>query len=154
LANAQIEANKVMASNYRRIPPAAFYTAIPQLVSHLFDEGEQTTSVLKKILDRVLYKFPEQAMWHLAWLTGSKIPERSRIGNEIFVEARKVLEKTKNVDMSNLLRESGSLFQYLRDLARYAAAEIFCLLPCTSWSIFESHTDTKILTYPGKTYQR
>lgn len=107
-----------MASEYKNIPSIAFYTAIPQLVSHLFDEGQETTSVLKKILDRVLCKHPEQAMWHLAWLTGSKIPERSRVGKEIFGEAQAVLSKKNKSDMVTLLRESGSLFKYFRDLAR------------------------------------
>ncbi|KAG7355473.1 phosphatidylinositol 3- and 4-kinase [Nitzschia inconspicua] len=119
LEKAQVEANKFIASCYRDIPPAAFYTAIPQLVSHLFDGGEETTSVLKKILERVLYKFPEQAMWQLAWLTGSTSSTRSTVGKNIFMEAQYVLERTLNTNMAMLVKESVSLFKYFKDLARH-----------------------------------
>lgn len=73
---------------------------------------------MKKILDRVLYKFPEQSMWHLAWLTGSKKKDRSNVGVEIFKEAERVLEKTRNPEMAALLRESEYLFEFFRELAR------------------------------------
>ena len=107
-----------MASNLKKIHPSAFYTALPQLISHLFDDDTDTTMVVKKILSRVLYKFPEQSMWHFAWLTGSKASERVAIGKEIFKEAQKVLVKTSNIEMVTLLKESESLFRYFRELAR------------------------------------
>jgi uncharacterized membrane protein len=113
-----------MASNLKKIPPAAFYTALPQLISHLFHEDDDTTMVVKKILSRVLYKFPEQSMWHLAWLTGSTAVERVNIGREVFMEAQNVLLKTNNHVMVSLLRESGSLFKYFRDLARSVKAVV------------------------------
>lgn len=119
LQQAQVDVNKTMAANYKNIPPAAFYTSIPQLVSHLFGGDGETTSVLKKILERVLYKFPEQTMWHLAWLTGSTSSTRSLVGKEIFVGAKRVLESTGNSEMAMLIKESVSLFKYFRDLARY-----------------------------------
>lgn len=118
LSNSQAQARTFMASNLKNIPPAAFYSALPQLISHLFHEDDDTTMVVKKILSRVLYKFPEQSMWHLAWLTGSKAAARVDIGKEIYAEAQNVLLKTNNQEMVSLLQESGSLFKYFRDLAR------------------------------------
>jgi hypothetical protein len=87
-------------------------------VSHLFDDDMETTAVLRKILDRVLSKFPGQAMWHLAWLTGSTNQDRSRVGKDIFAAAKSILERTENSEEATLVKESLSLFKYFRDLAR------------------------------------
>jgi phosphatidylinositol kinase/protein kinase (PI-3 family) len=108
-----------MAKNLKVIPPAAFYTAIPQLVSRVVHRNNETALIVKKILERVLFKFPLQAMWHLAWLKGSKNSDRSRIGEEIFKEAQAVLIKTKHTDMAKILQASSSLFKFLQELARY-----------------------------------
>ncbi len=74
--------------------------------------------VVKSILQRVLVKFPQQAMWPLAWLQGSKIPDRAGIGDEIFHGAQKALAKNHRA-MSNLIKVSKNLFEYLRNLAVY-----------------------------------
>jgi serine/threonine-protein kinase ATR len=118
LAENQDQINQFMAKNLKVIPPAAFYTAIPQLVSRVVHQNAETALIVKKILERVLFKFPLQAMWHLAWLKGSKNPERARIGEEIFKEAQMVLIKCKHPDMANILQASGSLFKFLQELAR------------------------------------
>lgn len=107
-----------MAKNIKEIPAAAFYTALSQLVSNLFHQDKDTILVVKKILGRVLYKFPEQSMWHLAWLTGSKDKKRASAGKDIFQEAQTVLARTKHHDMVALLQDAGSLFQFFRELAR------------------------------------
>lgn len=72
--------------------------------------------VVQGILIRVLTKFPQQAMWPLAWLKGSRNPDRSKIGEEIFNGAQKNLSR-KNKAMQKLLAGSGSLFRYLREIA-------------------------------------
>jgi serine/threonine-protein kinase ATR len=76
---------------------------------------------VKKILERVLYKHPEQAMWHLAWLRGSKNEERSKFGEEIFKAAQKVLSNVSQEAMAALIRESGSLFNFLKELAKHSS---------------------------------
>jgi hypothetical protein len=75
-----------MANNLKVIPASAFYTAMPQLVSRVIHVDKDTAYVVQGILKRVLVKFPQQAMWPLAWLKGSKKPERLQIGEEIFKE--------------------------------------------------------------------
>ena len=107
-----------MAENTKAIPAAAYYTAMPQLISRVIHNNEDTAIVVKKILERVLSKFPHQAMWHLAWLKGSKIEERSTIGADIFKGAQKVLIKNRQSHVANLLKASDSLFKFLQDLAR------------------------------------
>ena len=110
------EANKYMANNLKEIPPSAFYTAIPQLVSRVTHRDRDTSSVVYGILKRVLVKFPQQAMWPLACLQGSKKVERQEKGESLFKEAQKNLGKNHK-RMQQMLLESASLFKYLKDLA-------------------------------------
>lgn len=112
------EANACMASNLKVIPAAAFYTAMPQLISRVIHTDKETSLVVQNILKRVLVKFPQQAMWPLAWLKGSKKPERLQIGENIFKEAQKTFDKG-NKSMQKLLAETSSLFKFLKDLAMY-----------------------------------
>lgn len=107
-----------MTNNTKAIPAAAYYTAMPQLISRVIHNNEDTAKVVKRILERVLTKFPHQAMWHLAWLKGSKNRERKAIGADIFTNAQKALIKNRQIQVSNLLKSSESLFKFLRELAR------------------------------------
>ena len=118
LAENQNSANLLMADNTKAIPAAAYYTAVPQLISRVIHNNEDTAKVVKRILERVLTKFPPQAMWHLAWLKGSKNKERSKIGTDIFKGAQRVLIKNRQPQVANLLKASDSLFKFLQDLAR------------------------------------
>ena len=118
LTENQNKANILMADNVKAIPAAAYYTAIPQLVSRVIHNNEDTAKIVKRILERVLAKFPPQAMWHLAWLKGSKNEERKKIGGDIFKGAQRVLIKNRQAHVANLLKASDSLFKYLSDLAK------------------------------------
>jgi serine/threonine-protein kinase ATR len=105
-----------MANQVKQIPSVAFYTAMPQLISRVTLDNKDAASVVQRVLQRVLTKFPQQAMWPLAWLQGSKVDERKRIGDEIFDSAQKALGK-HHKSMSRLVGASKSLFDFLRDLA-------------------------------------
>lgn len=105
-----------MASNLKEIPASAFYTAIPQLVSRVTHNDRDTAGVVYGILRRVLVKFPQQAMWPLACLKGSKKPDRQEIGENLFKEAQKNLAKNHK-RMQQLLLDSTRLFKFLKELA-------------------------------------
>ena len=106
-----------MAEQVREIPAIAFYTAMRQLISRVIHDDKDTTMVVKSILQRVLAKFPQQAMWPLAWLTGSKIEDRKAIGKELFSVAQKTLDKHNHTRLARLVAVSNSLFEFLRKLA-------------------------------------
>ena len=105
-----------MANHIRDIPAAAFYTAMQQIISRVIHTNKETSMVVKSILQRVLVKFPHQAMWMLAWLKASKDPERAKIGEDLFKSAEKALAKNHKA-MSDMLAVSQSLFRFLRELA-------------------------------------
>ena len=65
---AQTSLNEFMAKSFKSIPAQAFYSAIAQLVSRITHPNQDTRNIVREMLRRVLTKFPEQTMWHLAWL--------------------------------------------------------------------------------------
>ena len=90
---------------------------MPQLISRVIHDDEETAMVVQTILKRVLVKFPAQAMWPLAWLRGSRSQQRMTIGEDIFNHAQKGLSKGGNKMMFKLLSSSNSLFKFLKELA-------------------------------------
>lgn len=95
LKSEQDKANIIMAGLIRTVPPHSFYIALPQLISRVGHNNEDTVEIVKAILKRVLAKFPRHAMWPLAWLLHSADPMRSACGEEIFKGAQRNLKKTR-----------------------------------------------------------
>ncbi|GKY98658.1 hypothetical protein MPSEU_000822200 [Mayamaea pseudoterrestris] len=120
LLMAQEEMNAFIAREYKMIPPRAFYTAIPQLVSQVTHDCKDTEKLVRVVLCRILSKHPEQAMWHLGWLRQSQLEDRKKIGEEIFQQAEQSLMKiggALNIHRHKVLVESKSLFMYFHNLA-------------------------------------
>lgn len=131
----------------------AYYNVLPQLVSRVVHDNNETSAVVKTILSRVLFTYPLQAVWHLAWLKGSKSAERRKIGDDIFQDAQKshlmLAEKLragseskkrrssdggkKHTRVAEMLQASSSLFRFLKDLASFddidKAASTFLVKP-------------------------
>jgi hypothetical protein len=110
------QATGIIARDLKQIPAIAFYTAMPQLIARVTHDDAETALVVQTILQRVLTKFPLEAMWPLAWLKGSKNEDRSKIGEEIFKKTQRHFRRI-NRKMEKLLGGAESLFKFLRDLA-------------------------------------
>eukprot|EP00977_Amphora_coffeiformis_P015047 scaffold4341_cov161-Amphora_coffeaeformis.AAC.1 len=119
----QNELTKYLANAHNEIQAQAFYSALPQLISRIMDSNGDLKGVIRSILSRVLGKFPEQAMWPLAWLRQSKDGKRSEMGELIFKEAEKQLSTLKAQGHFKLLVASKGLFAFLQDLAKYHVPE-------------------------------
>jgi len=119
LLESQKKANNLMLEFRSKIPSYSYYTALPQLISRINHRNMDTAKLVKKILIRVLTKFPEQAMWPLAWILHSSNSERAAIGQEIFNSAEKHHAQQDNVLKRDLLSSCKSLFRFLIDLAKY-----------------------------------
>mmetsp|Transcript_10899 Transcript_10899/g.30148 ORF Transcript_10899/g.30148 Transcript_10899/m.30148 type:complete len:3004 (+) Transcript_10899:116-9127(+) len=113
----QRQINGWILNNFKTIPAQAFYSQIAQLVSRITHPHALTKDIVKSILGRVLMKFPEQTLWRLAWLIGSKDKTRKQIGDEIFRSAQDCLKQVGNHNMHNLLVASKSLFEYFIEVA-------------------------------------
>ena len=126
LRESQIKANKLIRESKNNIPSFSFYSALPQLISRVSHRNEGTSMLVRKILMRVLSKFPEQGMWPLAWLVNSTKVDRANIGAEIFNAAQKYQSQQGSMKFHDLLVESKSLFKFLIDLARYKPKNSSC----------------------------
>ena len=118
MAKTQRDANELVGMAIRRIPPRVFYTAIPQLIAQIMHANEETALTVRNILSRVLARFPEQAMWPLAWLRLSKNSMRKKIGDKIFSDSAKHCSDKKKHHESNLLVAAKSLLDYLHQCAK------------------------------------
>jgi serine/threonine-protein kinase ATR len=127
LSMAQEETNALIANEYKSIPPLAFYTAMPQLISRVTHTSNDTERIVRTILTRVLTKHPEQAMWPLGWLRQSQLKERREIGDALFQQAESTLLKlggNNNLHRNKVLVESKSLFKHLHDIAVYKVSDM------------------------------
>ena len=72
--------NKVINSFASKIPEHVFYTALPQLISSVVHENEETSKNVALILRNVLARYPGQAMWSCGWLRNSKNNTKKNAG--------------------------------------------------------------------------
>jgi len=87
---------------------------MPQLISQIQHSNQKAAALVQGVLSRVLHRFPQQAMWPLAWLRHATTGNRQTIGIGIFKAAKL---KTKDEDMRRLLLASNDLFSYLHKVA-------------------------------------
>jgi len=120
LAKIQDEVNELMVAYMKFIPPVAFYSVFPQLISRIGHNDADTVTIVCAILKRLLVKFPAQAMWQLSWLRQSVHADRRKTGDEIFQGAQKSLRKNEMMKMHDLLETSKGLVEFLINLAKYA----------------------------------
>lgn len=119
LSQFQDEANASVVKYMKAIPVAAFYSVLPQLISRIGHQDQDTVTVICAILRRLLVKFPAQTLWQLSWLRQSVHKDRRKKGDEIFKGAQKVLRKSEEFGMHDLLETSKNLVDFLISLAKY-----------------------------------
>lgn len=76
----QEQVNKMIESFASKIPEHVFYTALPQLISSVVHENEETSKNVALILRNVLARYPGQAMWSCGWLRFSKNEMKKKAG--------------------------------------------------------------------------
>eukprot|EP00804_Cyclotella_cryptica_P008905 CCRYP_012021-RA/>CCRYP_012021-RA protein AED:0.02 eAED:0.02 QI:94/1/1/1/0.87/0.88/9/625/3358 len=117
----QSEVNNLVKSFIPKIPEHLFYTALPQLVSCILHNNEDSSRNVIHILTSVLSKYPCEAMWACNWLRFSKSEEKQKAGEEIFHGAKKALLKIEEgKQMQGMLDASKKLFEFLIQLAKFS----------------------------------
>jgi serine/threonine-protein kinase ATR len=115
----QEDVNQFMVTCIKSIPPVAYYSVLPQLISRIGHQDEDTATIVGAILKRQLVKFPAQAMWHLSWLRQSVHEDRRQKGEEMFKVAQKSLRKNEDLKNHDLLESSRDLVMFFINLAKY-----------------------------------
>ncbi len=115
----QEDVNQFMVTCIKSIPPVAYYSVLPQLISRIGHQDEDTATIVAAILKRQLVKYPAQAMWQLSWLRQSVHDDRRSKGEEMFKVAQKSLRKNEDMKHHDLLGTSKNLILFLTNLAKY-----------------------------------
>ena len=115
----QEEVNQFMVTCIKSIPPVAYYSVLPQLISRIGHQDEDTATIVAAILKRQLVKYPAQAMWQLSWLRQSVHDDRRSKGEDMFKVAQKSLRKNEDLKHHDLLGTSKNLILFLINLAKY-----------------------------------
>ena len=117
LKKSQSEVNEMIKTIDKKLDPCAWYTCMPQLVSRTGHSNSETLEIVTQILEKLLSKFPQQGIWHIAGLNHSFNQARKRIGEEVCRKAhQKLTADGKHLD-AQVLQNAKTLFPALVELA-------------------------------------
>jgi len=117
LRKAQTDVNEMIRSIDRKLDYSAWYTCMPQLVSRTGHSNTETLEIVTNILEKLLHRFPQQGIWHIAGLNHSFNQSRKRIGEEICRKAYQRLTNDGRFLDAHVLQDAKILFPALVDLA-------------------------------------
>ncbi|KAL2537811.1 Serine/threonine-protein kinase ATR [Forsythia ovata] len=79
----------IMRGCLKDLPTYQWLTVLPQLVSRICHQNEETVRLVKHIITSVLRRYPQQALWTMAAVTKSTVPTRREAAAEIIQAARR-----------------------------------------------------------------
>lgn len=101
----------IMRGCLKDLPKYQWLTALPQLVSRICHQNEETVRLVKLIITSVLQEYPQQALWIMAAVSKSTVPARREAAAEIIQGARKGF--SLGSDGNNLFVQFASLVDHL-----------------------------------------
>ncbi|KAI3446300.1 hypothetical protein Pfo_002965 [Paulownia fortunei] len=79
----------IMRGCLKDLPTYQWLTVLPQLVSRICHQNEETVRLVKHIITSVLRQYPQQALWTMAAVTKSTVSSRREAAAEIIQAARR-----------------------------------------------------------------
>ncbi|GAB1608793.1 serine/threonine-protein kinase ATR-like [Argonauta hians] len=104
--------NKVIEQISRKLAPYQLFTAFSQLISRICHANSDVFRHLVKIIAKLLYTFPAQAVWMLMAVSKSSYPKRVKRCQEIFIQAKQMKE-----ELGKFLLDANKLTERLLDLS-------------------------------------
>ncbi|KAG8368042.1 hypothetical protein BUALT_Bualt15G0004300 [Buddleja alternifolia] len=89
MKNVQGKIMSIMRGCLKDLPTYQWLTVLPQLVSRICHQNEETVRLVKHIITSVLRQYPQQALWTMAAVTKSTVSSRREAAAEIIQAARK-----------------------------------------------------------------
>ncbi|CAH9113406.1 unnamed protein product, partial [Cuscuta epithymum] len=111
------EVMTVMRGCLKDLPPHQWLTVLPQLVSRICHQNEDTVRLVKHIITSVLHQYPQQALWIMATVTKSTVPSRRDAAAEIIQAAKR---KSTDKGMNSLFTQFATLIDHLIRLCFHA----------------------------------
>lgn len=101
----------IMRGCLKDLPTYQWLTVLPQLVSRICHQNEETVKLVKHIITSVLRQYPQQALWIMAAVSKSTVPSRREAAAAIIQEAKRGLSHGNSG--SNLFAQFASLIDHL-----------------------------------------
>lgn len=79
----------IMRGCLKDLPTYQWLTVLPQLVSRICHQNEETVRLVKHIITSILRRYPQQALWTMAAVTKSTVPSRREAAAEIIQAAKR-----------------------------------------------------------------
>ncbi|KAM7257739.1 hypothetical protein ACFE04_013480 [Oxalis oulophora] len=99
----------IMRGCLKDLPTYQWLAVLPQLVSRICHQNEDTVKLVKHIITSVLRQYPQQGLWIMAAVSKSTVPSRKKAAAEIIEAAR----KGGHSGSSNLFYQFESLVDHL-----------------------------------------
>ncbi|KAI3834279.1 hypothetical protein MKX03_030086 [Papaver bracteatum] len=96
---------------HKDLPRYQWLAMLPQLVSRICHQNEDTVRLVRYIITSVLQDYPQQGLWTMAAVSKSHVPARREAAAGIIQEARKV--SRQGSDGSSLFVQFASLIDHL-----------------------------------------
>ena len=93
------------------LPAYQWLAVLPQLVSRICHQNEETVRLVKYIIASVVRQYPQQALWIMAAVSKSTVPSRREAAMEIIYSAKKDFSQGKGGN--NLFLQFASLIDHL-----------------------------------------
>ncbi|CAB1117116.1 unnamed protein product [Ectocarpus sp. CCAP 1310/34] len=114
----QTDSTALVKEAVRTIPPYMWYTALPQLTSRVGHPNEDVLRVIIDALAMLLRAHPKQALWHLSSLCLSISESRRQVGNQVFEQARRLLDAEGKQGEAVAIQDGQALFSELITVAQ------------------------------------
>ncbi|KAL5713935.1 non-specific serine/threonine protein kinase [Ranunculus cassubicifolius] len=101
----------IMRGCLKDLPKYQWLTALPQLVSRICHQNDETVRLVKLIITEVLQEYPQQVLWIMAAVSKSTVSARRDAASEIIQAARKGFSHGN--DGNNLYLQFASLVDHL-----------------------------------------
>lgn len=93
------------------LPTYQWLAVLPQLVSRICHQNEETVRLVKHIITSVVRQYPQQALWIMAAVSKSTVPSRREAAMEIIQSAKK--DRSQGNSGNNLFLQFASLIDHL-----------------------------------------
>ncbi|XP_031124475.1 serine/threonine-protein kinase ATR isoform X2 [Ipomoea triloba] len=106
----------IMRGCLKDLPTYQWLTVLPQLVSRICHQNEDTVRLVKHIITSVLQQYPQQALWIMAAVTKSQVSSRKKAAAEIIQAAR---NRSTDKDVNSLFTQFATLIDHLIKLCNH-----------------------------------
>ncbi|KAK5087209.1 serine/threonine-protein kinase M1 [Lithohypha guttulata] len=119
------EVNAYVKKYVERFQPVALYTILPQLVARITYQNQAIHEILQNMIAKVVYSFPQQALWTLMAVTKSIDKTRAQRGLQVINKVVDIQKKvTKNASSTELRAMISNAQRFTDELLRVADYQI------------------------------